>query len=33
VRHSDYRDVRESEFDAVSSIGMTEHIGVKNYPA
>ncbi len=33
VRHSDYRDVRESQFDAVSSIGMTEHIGVKNYPA
>jgi cyclopropane-fatty-acyl-phospholipid synthase len=33
VRHSDYRDVHESEFDAVSSIGMTEHIGVKNYPA
>jgi cyclopropane-fatty-acyl-phospholipid synthase len=33
VRHSDYRDVRETEFDAVSSIGLTEHIGVKNYPA
>jgi cyclopropane-fatty-acyl-phospholipid synthase len=33
VRHSDYRDVRESGFDAVSSIGLTEHIGVKNYPA
>jgi cyclopropane-fatty-acyl-phospholipid synthase len=33
VRHSDYRDVRESDFDAVSSIGLTEHIGVKNYPA
>ena len=33
VRHSDYRDVRESGFDAVSSIGMTEHIGVANYPA
>lgn len=32
VRHSDYRDVRESGFDAVSSIGLTEHIGVKNYP-
>jgi cyclopropane-fatty-acyl-phospholipid synthase len=31
VRHSDYRDVRESGFDAVSSIGLTEHIGVKNY--
>src|SRR5277367_609345 len=33
VRHSDYRDVREIGFDAVSSIGLTEHIGVKNYPA
>jgi cyclopropane-fatty-acyl-phospholipid synthase len=32
VRHSDYRDVRESGFDAVSSIGLTEHIGVQNYP-
>ncbi|GBG35924.1 class I SAM-dependent methyltransferase [Mycobacterium montefiorense] len=33
VRHCDYRDVPEAEFDAVSSIGLTEHIGVKNYPA
>ncbi len=33
VRHLDYRDVTESEFDAVSSIGLTEHIGVANYPA
>jgi cyclopropane-fatty-acyl-phospholipid synthase len=33
VRHSDYRDVRETEFDAVSSIGLTEHIGVRNYPS
>jgi cyclopropane-fatty-acyl-phospholipid synthase len=33
VRHSDYRDIGEVEFDAVSSIGLTEHIGVKNYPA
>lgn len=32
VRHSDYRDVREAGFDAVSSIGLTEHIGVANYP-
>jgi cyclopropane-fatty-acyl-phospholipid synthase len=32
VRHSDYRDVGEGEFDAISSIGLTEHIGVKNYP-
>ncbi|ORV35206.1 cyclopropane-fatty-acyl-phospholipid synthase [Mycobacterium conspicuum] len=33
VRHCDYRDVPEAGFDAVSSIGLTEHIGVKNYPA
>jgi len=28
IRHSDYRDVRETGFDAVSSIGLTEHIGI-----
>ena len=33
VRHSDYRDVNETGFDAISSIGLTEHIGVRNYPA
>ena len=33
VRHADYRDVTERGFDAVSSIGLTEHIGVRNYPA
>ena len=33
VRLSDYRDVPETGFDAVSSIGLTEHIGVRNYPA
>jgi cyclopropane-fatty-acyl-phospholipid synthase len=33
VRHGDYRDVRETGFDAVSSIGLTEHIGVANYPS
>ena len=33
VRHSDYRDVLEDGFDAVSSIGLMEHVGVKNYPA
>jgi cyclopropane-fatty-acyl-phospholipid synthase len=32
VRHGDYRDVAESEFDAVSSIGLTEHIGQANLP-
>ena len=33
VRHLDYRDVTETGFDAVSSIGLTEHIGRKEYPA
>lgn len=33
VRHLDYRRVTECGFDAVSSIGLTEHIGVGNYPA
>jgi cyclopropane-fatty-acyl-phospholipid synthase len=33
VRHGDYREIQESEFDALSSIGLTEHIGVANYPA
>ncbi len=32
VRHGDYRDIHETGFDAVSSIGLTEHIGVRNYP-
>ena len=33
VRHSDYRDVPETDFDAISSIGLTEHVGIKQYPA
>ena len=33
VRHGDYRDVAETGFDAISSIGLTEHIGVGNIPA
>lgn len=33
VRFMDYREVPETDFDAVSSIGLTEHIGVRNYPA
>jgi cyclopropane-fatty-acyl-phospholipid synthase len=32
VRHLDYRDVSETDFDAVSSIGITEHIGKANVP-
>jgi cyclopropane-fatty-acyl-phospholipid synthase len=33
IRHGDYRDIAETDFDAVSSIGLTEHIGKTNYPA
>jgi cyclopropane-fatty-acyl-phospholipid synthase len=32
VRHLDYRDVAETDFDAVSSIGLTEHIGKAQLP-
>jgi cyclopropane-fatty-acyl-phospholipid synthase len=32
VRHLDYRDVTEADFDAVSSIGLTEHIGKAQLP-
>jgi cyclopropane-fatty-acyl-phospholipid synthase len=32
VRHSDYRDVAEGDFDALSSIGLTEHIGDAQLP-
>ena len=31
VRLQDYRDVPERDFDAISSIGITEHIGRSNY--
>jgi len=33
VRHSDYRDVTETGFDAISSIGLTEHIGLAGLDA
>ena len=33
VRFLDYRDVTEDNFDAVSSIGLTEHIGARNLPS
>ncbi|SDR32167.1 SAM-dependent methyltransferase [Thermostaphylospora chromogena] len=32
VRHMDYRDVTETGFDRISSIGLTEHIGKENLP-
>jgi cyclopropane-fatty-acyl-phospholipid synthase len=32
VRHLDYRDAPEREFDAISSIGLTEHIGKDQLP-
>lgn len=33
IRFGDYRDVPETGFDRISSIGLTEHIGLGNYPA
>lgn len=33
VRYLDYRDADETDFDAISSIGLLEHIGVDNYPS
>jgi cyclopropane-fatty-acyl-phospholipid synthase len=33
IRHLDYRDVPETDFDAVSSIGLTEHVGLKQLPS
>ena len=30
IRHCDYRDVAEERFDAISSIGLTEHVGPDN---
>jgi cyclopropane-fatty-acyl-phospholipid synthase len=32
VRHLDYRDVQETDFDAVSSIGLAEHVGKDQLP-
>lgn len=32
VRHLDYRDVVESGFDAVSSLGVTQHLRERDYP-
>ncbi|MGL5825615.1 MAG: class I SAM-dependent methyltransferase [Nocardioides sp.] len=28
IRHQDYRDLRDTDFDAISSIGFMEHVGV-----
>lgn len=33
VRHLDYRDLDERDFDAVSSMGLTEHIGKAQLPS
>lgn len=32
VRLMDYRDVPESDFDGICSLGMMEHVGIKHYP-
>ncbi len=31
VLHRDYRDAPRNEYDAISSIGLLEHVGVQNY--
>jgi len=33
VRHLDYRDAPGREYDAISSIGLLEHVGLHSYPA
>jgi cyclopropane-fatty-acyl-phospholipid synthase len=33
VRHLDYRDAPGRDYDAISSIGLTEHVGVHSYPS
>jgi cyclopropane-fatty-acyl-phospholipid synthase len=33
ILHSDYRDAPGTSYDAISSIGLMEHVGVGNYPA
>jgi cyclopropane-fatty-acyl-phospholipid synthase len=33
IRHGDYRRVAETGFDAISSIGLTEHVGARNLGA
>ena len=32
IRVQDYRDVHDGPYDAISSIGMAEHVGVEAYP-
>jgi cyclopropane-fatty-acyl-phospholipid synthase len=32
IVHGDYRDAPGDGYDAISSIGLTEHVGVRNYP-
>jgi cyclopropane-fatty-acyl-phospholipid synthase len=33
IVHADYRDSPGAGYDAISSIGLTEHVGVVNYPS
>ncbi|MCI1219997.1 MAG: class I SAM-dependent methyltransferase [Bifidobacterium sp.] len=33
VRLMDYRDVPETDFDAICSLGMMEHVGFRHYPS
>jgi cyclopropane-fatty-acyl-phospholipid synthase len=33
IIHGDYRDAPGADYDAISSIGLLEHVGTSNYPA
>ncbi len=33
ILHGDYREAPGTQYDAVSSIGLLEHVGVRNYPS
>ncbi|MDQ6618040.1 MAG: cyclopropane-fatty-acyl-phospholipid synthase family protein [Actinomycetota bacterium] len=33
VRHMDYRDAPGRDYDAIASIGLLEHVGVRSYPS
>ncbi|HET6876105.1 MAG TPA: class I SAM-dependent methyltransferase [Jatrophihabitans sp.] len=33
ILHGDYRDAPGTQYDAVSSIGLLEHVGLRNYPS
>jgi cyclopropane-fatty-acyl-phospholipid synthase len=32
IELKDYRDIADASFDKIASVGMVEHVGIKNYP-